>query len=96
MNIDALNKEIMFGNWDCDQLDSIYMALKYARNQLARDNKRSLRLGDTVQFTSSRSGQTVVGTVKKINRKTVIVHTPGTNWRVPAEMLELASELAGV
>jgi len=104
MSVDQINKAIMFGNLDLNQLDSVYMALKFARNELARKNKRALAVGDSVKFESSKRNQTVVGTVTKINRKYVIVreHNPyganlltgGTNWRVPAEMLELTAEVA--
>jgi hypothetical protein len=44
---------------------------------------------------SSRTGQTVFGTVEKVNRKFIIVREKSTNfyamqWRVPANMLEAA------
>lgn len=97
MTIDQVNKAIMFGNFTNDQLDSIVMSLKFARAQLAKQNKRSLSIGATVKFTSSRDGRTVLGTVTKINRKFVIVREGSqtgslfsTNWRVPANMLEVA------
>lgn len=103
MTVDQINKAIMFGDLSVSQLDSVYMALKFARNELRRKTKRALAVGDSVKFVSSRTNQYVIGTVKKINRKFIIVHEPsryganllaggGTNWRVPAEMLELATE----
>jgi hypothetical protein len=50
--------------------------------------------GSKVKFTNSRNGQTVVGTVDKVNRKFILVREdkPGSLvggvWRVPANMLE--------
>ena len=99
MTVDQINKAIMFGDLSVSELDSVYMAFKFARNELARKTKRALAVGDTVQFANSRTGQTTVGTVQKINRKYVIVrernqHGGATQWRVPAEMLEPATEVA--
>lgn len=96
MTIDQVNKAIMFGNFTNDQLNSITMALKFARAQLTKETKRSLSIGLPVKFVSSRDGRTVLGTVTKINRKFVIVKEQNsnslfpTNWRVPANMLETA------
>jgi hypothetical protein len=96
MTIDQVNKAIMFGNFTNDQLNSITMALKFARAQLTKETKRSLSVGLPVKFVSSRDGRTVLGTVTKINRKFVIVKEQNsnslfpTNWRVPANMLETA------
>jgi hypothetical protein len=47
-----------------------------------------------VKFTSSRNGQTILGTVEKVNRKFIIVRENGKafggSWRVPANMLQAA------
>jgi hypothetical protein len=98
MNIDEINQAIKTGDFTVSELDSLHLSLKFARNQLARKNKRELAVGDSVRFEGSRSGL-VFGTVAKINRKYVIVRETnphganllaGSNqWRVPAEMLEL-------
>jgi len=91
--IQDINSTIIGGAFTNDQLDSIIMAVKFARNQLATKNKFSLVKGTQVKFTSSRSGQIVLGTVEKVNRKFVIVRENGkafNNWRVPANMLEVA------
>jgi len=91
--IQEINSTIIGGAFTNDQLDSIIMAVKFARNQLATKNKFSLVKGTPVKFTSSRSGQVILGTVEKVNRKFVIVRENGkvfNNWRVPANMLEVA------
>lgn len=95
ITINDINQTIIAGNFTNDQLDAIVMAVKFARNQIAKENKRSLWTGDTVKFTSNRTGEVVIGTVQKINRKFVIVRENGNRnltWRVPANMLETVSE----
>mgnify|MGYP003344996428 len=90
--IQEINSTIISGQFTNDQLNSIAMAIKFARNQLGQQNKFALTLGSQVKFVSSRSGQTVFATVQKINRKFVIVKENGKayggTWRVPANMLE--------
>ena len=90
--IQEINSTIIAGNFTNDQLNSIMTAITFARNQLAQKNKFTLRKGSSVKFVSSRSGQTILGTVEKVNRKFVIVKENGKafggNWRVPANMLE--------
>ena len=89
--IQEINSTIISGQFTNEQLDSIQTAIKFARNQLATKNKFTFRAGTQVKFTSSRSGQTILGTVEKINRKFIIVRENGKafgNWRVPANMLE--------
>lgn len=93
--INDINQTIIAGNFTNEQLDSISMAIKFARNQLVKKNKQSLWVGDKVKFTSSRTGGTVFGIVQKVNRKYVIVRENGFNtlggtWRVPANMLQAA------
>ena len=89
MNIKEINSAIMFGDLTNTELDSIISAIKYRRSQLTTQTRRSLTLGCTVKFTSSRTGQDVTGKVNKINRKFVIVDAGFTRWRVPANMLEV-------
>jgi hypothetical protein len=91
--IQEINSTIIAGNFTNEQLDAISMAIKFARNQLANKNKFTFRAGSQVKFTSSRNGQTILGTVEKINRKFIIVRENGKafgSWRVPANMLEAA------
>ena len=89
--IQDINSTIISGVFTNDQLNSIMMAVQFARNQLAQKTRFTLVKGSHVKFTSSKSGQTILGTVEKVNRKFVIVRETGKafgSWRVPANMLE--------
>ena len=92
--IQEINSTIISGQFTNDQLDSIITAIKFARNQLAAKAKFTLVKGTQVKFTSSKSGQTILGTVEKVNRKFIIVRENGKafggSWRVPANMLSAA------
>jgi hypothetical protein len=90
MSIQTVNAEILAGNFTNEQLSSIIDAVKFARARLTQQNKRSLRLGTTVKFTSTKTGITMQGTVDKIAIKYITVRTPQGLWRVPANMLETA------
>lgn len=70
-----------------DELNQVIEAVKLKRQYLARQAVRSFIVGDKVQFTS-RGGVPVGGTVKKVNRKYIIVDTALGGYRVPATMLE--------
>ena len=87
MNIMQINTAILQGGWTNDQLTSIIDAVKFARARLTEMNKRSLRIGDNVNFTSSKTGQNITGVVMKIAIKFVTVRTAQGLWRVPANML---------
>lgn len=90
MSIQTVNAEILAGNFTNEQLSSIIDAVKFARARMAEKTKRSLMLGDTVKFTSTKNGVTYAGTVQKIAIKYVTVSTAKGLWRVPANMLEMA------
>jgi small-conductance mechanosensitive channel len=87
MNIMDINTAILQGGWTNDQLTSMIDAVKFARARLTEQAKRSLRIGDTVNFTSSRTGQNVTGLVTKVAIKFVTVKTVNGLWKVPANML---------
>jgi hypothetical protein len=89
MNISQINTEILQGDFTNDQLSSIIDAVKFARARLTEQSKRSLRLGTTVQFTSTKNGVRYAGTVQKIAIKYITVSTAKGLWRVPANMLEV-------
>lgn len=80
---------------DNDQLNQVIEAIKLKRQFLSRQAVRNFTIGDMVQFTSKTGGK-VNATVKKVNRKYVIVsaHIGGQQWRVPATMLTPISEIA--
>jgi hypothetical protein len=94
--IQQVNQAIMFGNFTNDELNSIGDAIKFARASIANQNKRAMSVGSVVKFTNSRTGLIVTGTVKKVNRKYVLVNEQksgnlfGSTWRVPASMLTVA------
>jgi len=87
MNIMEINTAILQGGWTNDQLTSMIDAVKFARARLTEQSKRSLRIGDNVNFTSSKLGRNVTGVVTKIAIKFVTAKTVQGAWRVPANML---------
>ena len=88
MSIQEINRAIISGVFTNDDLNSIVDAIKYARAQLTKQNKRTFRLGDQVKFNSNRNGMTYVGTVRKVKIKFILVNTPNGLFNVPANMLE--------
>lgn len=90
LNIQEIESSIAFGNFTNEQLDSIQHALKYARSELSKKNKRSFRPGDQVKFTSARNGVTYQGQIKRIKLKYILVNTQRGLFNVPANMLEAA------
>ena len=94
MSIQTVNAEILQGNFTNDQLSSIIDAVKFARARLTERNKRSLRIGDNVNFNSTKQGRNVTGVVMKIAIKYVTVQTSAGLWRVPANMLTVIGDMA--
>lgn len=87
LTIQDIRSAIMLQEWSNTELTSIIDAVKWNRSRLQKQVKRSLMLGDRVQFTSSKTGRAVVGNVTKIAIKYVTVRTTDGLWRVPANML---------
>jgi len=81
-----------------DELRDIYDAIRNKETQLSRANIRKIVKGDVVSFTA-RNGVRVVGTVAKVNRKTVEVRVGelasmfNTTYRVPASMLKVEESI---
>ncbi len=92
MDIKQINSAIMFGTWTNVELSSMIDAIKWNRAQLTQQTKRSLRIGDNVNFTSTKTGKNVTGVVTKIAIKYVTVKTINGLWRVPANMLTKIDE----
>jgi len=92
MNIKEVNSAIMFNSWTDIELSSMIDAIKFARTSLAKSNKQTLRLGQTVEFTSRKNGITYTGEVTKIAIKYITVRTHQGNWRVPANMLKVVDK----
>lgn len=89
MNIGELAREIRLGNWTNDEITLIIESARNARAQLNRKTMGRLRPGQSVRFTSSRTGHVYTGTVVETKLKNVIVQTAGGRYRVPASMLEI-------
>jgi len=92
MDVKQINQAIMFGDFTNVELMSMIDAVKWKRATLAKLTKASLALGDSVEFTSTKTGQTMTGFVTKIAIKYVTVKTLGGLWRVPANMLTKVGE----
>jgi len=88
--IQEVNQAIMFNTWTNTELASMIDAVKWARARLTKDVKNSIKPGQMVKFTSSRTGKVMVGDVTKIAIKFVTVRTSQGLWKVPANMLEAA------
>ena len=92
MNIQSINTAILNGTWTNAELLSMTDAIRFARKRLTERNKATLSLGDTVNFTSTKTGRNVTGTVVKIAIKYVTVRTLEGLWKVPANMLNKVDE----
>jgi hypothetical protein len=77
----------LIGKADVEQLRLVSERGQLQRTLIGNQTRRSLATGDTVSFTGRR-GLEVVGVVKKINIKNVVVSAGTTNWRVPANLLK--------
>lgn len=87
MNIQQINSAIISGSFSNDDLISILDAVKFARTRLTQNVKRGLRIGDDVNFTSTKTGSNRTGVVIKIAQKFVTVRCVDGLWKVPANML---------
>jgi hypothetical protein len=92
LTIQQVNSAIMLQQWTDIELRSMIDAVKWNRAQLQKQVKRSLSIGDNVNFTSGKTGQNMTGVVTKIAIKYVTVRTVTGLWRVPANMLTLVEE----
>jgi uncharacterized protein YwbE len=94
LTIQQVNSAIMLQSWTNEQLASMIDAVKWNRANLARQVKRSITVGDNVEFTSSKTGRLTRGFVTKVAIKYVTVNTGMGMWRVPANMLTKVEEFA--
>jgi hypothetical protein len=72
---------------DNDQLNAVVRAINDRRTYLARQSANTFQVGDRVSFATR--GMQVLGTVTKINIKTVQVKQDNayTTWKVHASLL---------
>jgi len=92
MDIKQVNTAIMLGTWTDIELRSMIDAVKWNRANLAKQIKRSMSVGDNVEFTSGKTGRLTRGFVTKIAIKYVTVNTGMGLWRVPANMLTVVDK----
>jgi len=93
MNLIDINRAIVHGGFSNEELNTIIDSVKYARSYLGQSVKQGLRVGDNVNFTSSRTGRNVTGVVTKIAIKFITVRTVDGLWKVPANMLTKVEEV---
>lgn len=89
MNIKQINAAILAGDFNMDELRSIWDTVKRANQRASLMKARDFIVGDKVKFTG-RGGRTYEGTVTKIAIKNLVVTTPLGAYRVPANMLAAA------
>ena len=79
---------------DNDQLNAVVRAIKDRRTYLARQRAVTFAIGDTVNFAAR--GMQVVGTVTKVNLKTVQVRQNNslTVWKVHASLLSPVKKMS--
>lgn len=92
LSIKEVNQAIMLQTWTDIELRSMIDAVKWNREQLSKRIKRSIGIGDNVEFTSSKTGRLTRGFVKKVAIKYVTVDTGMGLWRVPANMLSVVDK----
>jgi hypothetical protein len=92
LSIQEVNRAIMLQTWTNTELSSMIDAVKWNREQLAKQIKRSIGVGDNVEFTSSKTGRLTRGFVTKVAIKYVTVNTGMGLWRVPANMLSVVDK----
>jgi uncharacterized protein YwbE len=92
LTIQQVNQAIMLQQWTNTELSSMIDAVKWNREHLAKQIKRSIMVGDNVEFTSSKTGRLTRGFVTKIAIKYVTVNTGMGMWRVPANMLTVVDK----
>ena len=90
MSVKQINELILTSDLTDADINSIVESIKYIRSRNARLNLQTFRVGDAVRFKSSRSNQDVIGTIKKIAIKNIVIDTPLGAWRVPANMVQAA------
>jgi uncharacterized protein YwbE len=93
LSIQEVNRAIMLQTWTNTELSSMIDAVKWNREQLSKQIKRSISIGDNVEFTSSKTGRLTRGFVTKVAIKYVTVNTGMGLWRVPANMLTVVDEI---
>lgn len=80
----------LFSKMSHDDLEDVVSLFKAQRSILSRQEAASFYKGMKVTF-QSKYGEKVVGTVQKVNRKTInVTSTDGMNWLVSPSLLKAA------
>jgi small-conductance mechanosensitive channel len=87
MDINVVKSAIMLNGYSNAELNELSEAIRYARSRLSQQVKRSICIGDNVNFSDNRNGTNYTGAVTKIAIKYVTVKTVKGLYRVPANML---------
>jgi hypothetical protein len=85
--IDA-NLRRQINGMNMDELKELNDIAVRAMKRLIAAAADTFRPGDLVSF-QGRSGETLSGTVTKVNQKTVSVRVGNTNWKVSGTLLRL-------
>lgn len=80
--------ELIYG-MDNDELNQVIEAVQMKRQFLTKQATRSLTVGSTVSFTSSRTGRQMQGRINKVARKYITIDCGVDGlWKVPGNMVE--------
>ena len=78
---------------DNDEINSLVRAVQVRRDQLHFQKTKNFNPGDRVEFTSSRTGMVLAGTVFKVKIKYVAVNCDnGQRWNIPGGMLRMIQQ----
>lgn len=91
-NVTEITRMIISSGLTNEELNDVINAVKFARAQLSNAAGQEFRtkVGSSVKFRSSRTGQDVTGTLTKVARKFGYVNAGFTRYKVPLAMLETA------
>ena len=80
----------LISQMDNDQINQIITAINSKRSSNQRAKTKQLNVGDVVKFNPSNGGKTIVGSILKVNQKTVLLKTTlGEKWKVSGTLLSL-------
>jgi len=88
MNINSV-KAYILTHADNEELNEIIGVIKVAREMMSKQKRRSLKVGQVVNFTS-RAGVNYSGKITDIKVKRATVQVGGLPYSVPLSMLKAA------
>jgi hypothetical protein len=73
---------------DNDDINKLVRAVQVRRDHLHFQKTKNFNIGDRVEFTSSKTGRVLTGSVSKVKIKYILVETDnGQRWNIPGGML---------